>query len=104
MALSGVHIACGYIGAAGWNGAAQALLGSIAWSQTMASAGTTSQGAPSISQATGAPSYEIYASIDVYVAIGPNPDPVNGPRIFVPALTTRNVFCNGNDKLAWAVA
>ncbi len=104
MALSGVHITCGYVGAKIADDWVGALFGLVSWSQTMASAGTTSQAAPQIFEHRGTPGFEVYATFDVFIAVGPAPDAVNGPRIFVPAQTTRNIFCNVGDKLAWVPA
>ena len=109
MALSGVHVACGYVG--GYAAISQQipLLSAIAWSQTMTAAGTTSQAAPS-QMAGSDPSFEIRASADVYVAVGAVPDASqatgsgNAARIFVPAGVTRNIFCKPGDKLAWIAA
>ena len=110
MALSGVHVACGYVGGPRDDKGGASLARKPAWSQTMAAAGATAQSAPSVSGRAGSPAFEIRASIDVYVAIGASPDAsqANGSgdsaRIFVPAGVTRNVFCDGGDKLAWVAA
>jgi hypothetical protein len=111
MALSGVHIVCGYVGGFGAGNFIQSLIGKIAWSQTMASAGTTSQAAPDVASAYGAPAFEIRSSVDCYVAIGAVPDAsqttsstTSNARIFVPSGETRNIFCSKGDKLAWVAA
>lgn len=104
MALSGVHVACLFVGGAGQGQQIQSLAKPPAWSQTMASAGITTQGAPNYDGGSGQPCFEIRSSADVYVAIGATPDATNGPRIFVPANETRNIFCASGDKLAWVAA
>lgn len=102
MALTGLHVVCGSIGGFGAGGQAQQLLRRAIWSQTMAAAGTTGQSAPDVAGAE--PSFELRASIDVFVAIGPNPDATTGPRIFIPANETRNLFCTKGDFVAWVAA
>lgn len=110
MALSGAHIACVYVGALGSLHSSHSLTAGIAWSETMANAGTTSRAAASSDEYTGSPCFEITASVDIYVAIGKSPvasnvsgDGAQG-RIFVRANETRNLFCNPGDKLAWVAA
>ncbi|WP_157085665.1 hypothetical protein [Methylobacterium sp. Leaf99] len=105
MSLQGVHIACGFISAP----QNVALLGAVAWSETLAAAGTTVNIAPSSLDTKGSPApaypgFEITASVDCYVAIGKAPDAVNGARIYVRAGETRNIFCQTGDKLSWAAA
>ena len=110
MALSGVHIACGFIGGSRFYQGESDLVRKPSWSQTMATAGTTSQAAPDnghrpgMGADLGQPSYEIRSSLDVFVAIGPTPDATSGARLFVAAGETRNVFCDVGDKLAWVAA
>ncbi|KQP82860.1 hypothetical protein ASF57_12045 [Methylobacterium sp. Leaf117] len=104
MALSGVHIACGYIGGKSGLNNRSLILSPPVWSQTMAAAGTTDKGAPAVAEDTGDPSFEIRSSADIYVAIGAAPNASTGTRIFVPANETRNIFCSSGDKLAWIAA
>jgi hypothetical protein len=115
MALSGVHIACGFIGGLGkYQNSSVDLLGKVIWSQTMSAPGTTSQGAASTQTPAydGDPSFEIYSSTDIYVAVGASPDPTQttgkassgSARILIPANTTRNIFCKAGDLLAWTPA
>lgn len=105
MALSGVHVACGYVGGAGRNLQVQALMKKPVWSETLAAAGTTTNVAPtSVDQSVGDPCFEIRSSLDVFVAISSGPNATTGARLFVPANETRNVFCAPGDKLAWIAA
>lgn len=97
MALSGVHVTCGYTGGREGN---IRLFGPLLWSQTMSVAGTTTQVAPGL----GIPIFEVYSSADVYVAIGANPDATNGTRVFVPAATMCDFIARNGDKLAWVLA
>ena len=102
MAFSGLHVVCASVGAR----AEASLIVNFAWSQTMASAGTTSQVAAGASNV-----FEISASADSWVAIGPAPDATQtvgsnsgNARILVRAGETRAIFCNQGDKLAWIAA
>ena len=110
MALSGTHIACGFVGHHGRDGVVQALLGRVSWSETMAAAGVTANAAPETTPTLGEPSFEIRSSVDIFVARGKSPDASqavgsgNAARIFVPAGETRNVFCGPGDRLAWVAA
>src|ERR1700712_3575115 len=103
MALSGAHIACGYVGST--DGAQ--FLDSVAWSETMTSAGTTTNvvpNNPAYRSGPLSPIFEIRTAADVFVAIGAAPNATSGPRIFVPANETRNLICHPGDKVAWVAA
>lgn len=96
MALNGLHVACGQV----------TVLQSVAlsrkpvWSRTMPNAGVTDLRAPDLPTI----GFEIRAAVDVFVAIGPNPDAADDARFFVPANDTRNISCDPGDKLAWIAA
>lgn len=104
MALSGVHITAGYSGPYGGSHGQVALLGRAVWSQTMASAGTTTNSAPAASDLEREPIFSLYSSADVYYAIGPTPDATSGTRRFLPATTAVDVFAAQGDKVAWILA
>lgn len=106
MPLNGVHIACGYSGPRGGSHGQISLLGRTIWSQTMASPGTTALGAPLPTDQEAEPIFSIYASEDIYFAVGATPDATNGPRRFLPATTPVDVFAvaSGADKVAWVLA
>ena len=106
MALSGVHIACGYVGGAGQRLAIQSLARAPGSSQTMAIAGTSALAAPAFDGQHGAPSFEIRTfTVDIWFAIGPNPDATGGARLpLTVADGPRNVFCSPGDKIAWVAA
>jgi hypothetical protein len=55
MALSGLHIVCGYPGAHGWHNFAVPLLATPQWSETLAAPGTTTHVAPVIDAVLGQP-------------------------------------------------
>ncbi len=110
MALTGVHVACGYVGDTGQKGVVQSLGRAPLWSQTMSSAGVTTSSAPKADGNLGSPSFEIRSSQDIYVACGATPDASQttgsgaSARILVPANETRNLFCAPGDRLAWVLA
>lgn len=110
MALSGVHIACGYAGGSGRNGQTLPTTQKPAWSETMAEPGTTAQAAPAVGgQRDGDPMFLIATSLAIFVAVGPNPNAVTGPRIFIAPATVNGVgylpiFADPGDKVAWVAA
>jgi hypothetical protein len=104
MALSGVHISCGYSGPNGGAHGQVSLLGRAMWSQTMASAGTTTRVAPDISDSERESIFSLYASADIYYALGVTPDAATGTRRFLPAATAVDVFAQPGDKVAWILA
>jgi hypothetical protein len=106
MALSGTHIACGYSGPVHDKNHNVALLSECMWSQTMASAGTTTNASPIESSVAGAPIFSIISTVDIYFAIGTAPDATNGPRRFLQANTPIDVFGKraGGEFLAWVAA
>lgn len=104
MALSGLHVSAGYAGPASQRYSGAKILGRQMWSQTLASAGTTTNAAPPTRDAEGEPIFQIASSVDAFVSIGPNPDATNGTRIFVRANTDWTVYAQPGDKLTWIAA
>ncbi|ALN73519.1 hypothetical protein [Aureimonas sp. AU20] len=113
MALSGLHVACGFVGGYGRSQAGSVASSSIAvipllskavWSETLASAATTTSSAPAGGNGAGAPVFTIRSSIDAWVAIGVAPDATIGPRRLIPAGTDVHLFVDSGDKLAWVAA
>lgn len=102
MALSGVHVECGYTGARSGIEGKTEIHARCVWSQTMASPGTTTQTAPANSRGEGDPVFRLTASADVYFAVGPSPDATNGPRrILVASQGPLEIKAEPGDKLAW---
>jgi len=101
MALSGVHVACCPV----FNLNNASLVGRPTWSQTLASAGTTTNAAPE-----GSSAFVIRAAVDVYVAMGVAPDASqtsgsgDAARVFVEANATQTFAANAGQKLAWVAA
>lgn len=104
MAFSGLHVTCGYAGSFTNRNTTLSLLGKVVWSQTFASAGTTTNSAPAASDAAGDPMFQVRASADSFVAIGPTPNASTGARIFVPAGERVEFYGQPGDRLAWVAA
>jgi hypothetical protein len=76
-------------------------------SQTMASAATSTISAPLSTAAFGEtqPMRSISASAPIFYAVGPIPDPNNGPRRYMDRSFGReDIFVNPGDKFAWVFA
>lgn len=102
MALTGIHVVNTNLVV--FQGAT--LPSKPAWSQTMDSAGTTTNGAAGTQTSV----FQVDAGVDAYFAVGASPNASNttgtgqGARYLVRAGTTREVFCQPGDKLAWTPA
>jgi hypothetical protein len=103
MALNGLHVAAGYAGSYRRD-KSQPILGKIIWSEAPASGAATTNVAPAFSDVFGQPVFRFRSSADVYVSIGPAPNPAASPRILVPAGTDYDVFAEPGDKVAWSAA
>ena len=104
MALSGAHIACFLVGDPSVRNDVAPLPGKMQWSQTMASAGTTTKSARNGPGAAGRSVFQVHANAAIYVAIGASPDASADYRFYVPADTTREFYAANGDKLAWILA
>ncbi|RWX72568.1 hypothetical protein [Mesorhizobium sp. M2A.F.Ca.ET.039.01.1.1] len=104
MALSGLHVACGFAGSIALRSTGFPILGKPSWSQTMPTAATTTQAAPKGDEARGDPIMSVISSVDAFVAVGPSPDATNGPRYFVAANERLEFYVSAGDKLAWVAA
>lgn len=104
MALDGVLISFGYT-----NVQSPGLLTHVAWTEQLAAPGTTSQAAEDEyeairTQGSAVRCFEIAASADAFVSVGPTPNAATGPRILVRGGETRNLLCKGGDRVTWALA
>jgi hypothetical protein len=109
MALTGVHIAFGAssVGIYNSSGLSPLLPTFVGISQTMASAATSTISAPLSTSAYGGtqPMLSISASAPIFYAVGPTPDPNNGPRRYMdPSFGREDIFVNPGDKFAWIFA
>jgi hypothetical protein len=103
MAFSGLHVTCGIAGPMSNRSSMLSLMGKVLWSQTLPSAGTTTETAPD-PQDRGNPMFQVRAAADSFVAIAPAPNATTGPRIFVPAGERIEFYGEPGDKLAWVAA
>lgn len=104
MALSGLHVLCAFAGPSSPKGTPVMLPSNMQWSQTMATGATTTKSAPAQPNEYGGVIFEVTASADVYVSIGPAPDASTSPRAFVPASTVTDFVVKSGDKLNWQLA
>src|ERR1700723_1894097 len=103
MALGGVHIAFGSAITAGQFNLGQTLLPfHCLVSQTMSVGGTSTIQCPGTAdQAV----LSISASAPIFYAVGPSPDPNNGPRRYMdPSFGREDIYCNPGDFFAWVLA
>lgn len=103
MALSGLHVVQGYAGGVGANSSVQSLIANPRWSETLATAGTTTNAAQ-VGNGTGLPIFRIHSTVAAFVVIGQTPNAATGARFYVPADTDYDIFANPDDKLAWVAA
>lgn len=106
MALTGIHVACGYPGISGNPSNAQPIVGEVVWSQTFTGAGTTTERAPLNDDGRGKPIFQIHAAVDGFVALGnSSPNASASPRHFIPGnLVPVEFYADYGDYLAWTPA
>ncbi|MBX5132530.1 hypothetical protein HJB80_07615 [Rhizobium lentis] len=104
MALSGLHIVCGYAGSQTARYTSQAVLGKIMWSEAPASGVTSTNSAPVASDIAGDPIFRLNAAADSWVSIGKTPDATSGTRFIVRAGADYDVYAQPGDKLQWIAA
>lgn len=99
MAFSGIIFTCASTGAAH---NPPYLLDRLIWSETHPGAGRAINVCPLENMAfTSAYVFEVYSSVDAFVAWGPEPDAQNGPRAFCKAGRTYDFVAQGGDKIEW---
>ena len=102
MALTGVHIT--------FSNLAEGLVQSPALlpyratgAQTMATPGTSTVMA--VFQGNMQPLLSISATAPIFYAVGPVPDPINGPRRYYdPSFGREDIFCDPGDLFGWIFA
>ncbi len=102
MALSGLHVVCGFAGVPSANRSVQPVLNNIQWSEAPASATPTTRTAPG--SESGTPVFRIRTSADAWVAVGNSPVATTNPRVFVAAGADYDLGVSPGDKLAWVAA
>ncbi|MDK4730336.1 hypothetical protein [Rhizobium phaseoli] len=104
MALTGLHVVCGYAGSQSQRWASQALLGKIAWSEAPATGVTSTNVAPASSDVAGDPIFRVNAAADSWVSIGKTPDATAGKRFLVRSGGDYDVYAEPGDKFQWIAA
>ncbi|MBY3175634.1 hypothetical protein HFO27_13435 [Rhizobium leguminosarum] len=106
MAFSGLHVVCAFPGSAAPQIRAASLLGRPIWSETLATAGTTTNASPGVDPTNGLGDtvFHVLAAADAFVAVGPTPNASTGPRVLAPAGEFVTIYVAKDDKLAWIAA
>lgn len=104
MAFTGVTVACGFaVGDNSDNKSHQDIMAKAIWSEEPASGVATTNSAPGDTRMQ--PIMRVYSGVDdIWVAVGPEPDPTDSPRLLVPSLTVYDLYVNANDRLAWVAS
>lgn len=103
MPFSGLHVVCAYAGSGAPQRESAPTLGRPLWSETLATAGSTTHASPGADR-NGDAVFHLRASVDAYAAIGPSPNANTGTRVFVPVGEFVTVYTTAGDKLAWVEA
>jgi hypothetical protein len=104
MALTGLHVACGFAGSQSQRWTSQALLGKLVWSEAPASGVTSTNVAPAATDIAGDAVLRINAAADSWVSIGKTPDATAGTRFLVRAGSDYDVYAQQGDKFQWIAA
>lgn len=104
MALSGLHVVCGFAGIDGYDNAPQPIITKVVWSEAPATATQTTNAAPAADALGGAAIFRVWSTADCYVSIGQVPNASASPRHFVPASTFYDIGVGSGDRLAWVAA
>lgn len=107
MALAGIQVEFGFLGAVGQEGNVQNVLGAPVSSENLAAPGTTAIIAPTGRDgnfnAGGQPVARVFAVADSYVAFGAVPNASASPRALVKAGTEITRGVKPGDKVAYIV-
>lgn len=105
MAFTGVHVVCSFVGDDARLDGGAPLVQADVWSAPFAAnaPGTTPLAAPA-DRAGSSPIFSIDTSIDIYFAIGPNPNASASPQRVLRAGASFDRYVQPGDKLAWIVA
>lgn len=104
MAFTGVTVSCGFaVGDNSDNKSNQPIMAKAIWSEEPSAGVATTNAAPGDTKMV--PIMRIYSgSEDIWVAVGPSPNPAASPRHLVPSMTVYDIYVDANDKLAYQVA
>lgn len=105
MATPAFFVACAYVGSPTGKAKDRSLISAPVWSESALAASTTSaNAAPSGIDERGDPVFQMVATVDTYVAIGPTPNAGQSPRLLLKANEVTTVYCKPGDKVAWVAA
>ncbi|MEI6161483.1 MAG: hypothetical protein WCP77_16730 [Roseococcus sp.] len=98
-----IHVECGEVRTVGTGIQPIEVAGSLAWSETVATAGNTTNAAPaSTNPAISAMVLTVTAEVDVWLALGATPNPGGSPRRRLKAGQTRSFLAPVGTKVGWA--
>lgn len=103
MALSGIHVACGFAGIDGFESSVPEIIKDVVWSESPASGVTSTNSAPNTG-GSGSPVFRVDVSADAYVSVGPSPNASVSPRHFVRAGSPYDIGVKPGDKFQWVAA
>lgn len=104
MALTGLVVVAAYAGSSVSRHLSQPIMGRIAWSETLATPGTTTNVAPPNRDDNGQPFVRLRCNVDAWVAVGKAPNAAASPRIALAANTDFDMFVDPGEKVAWIAA
>jgi hypothetical protein len=95
-----LHVECGRAGGGGPNSEPLPIEigGAMAWSETVASAGTTSNAAPNNGLAY---VFTLTPTVNMWVGIGPTPNSTDNPRRRLLAGIARSFVAQPGDRVKW---
>jgi hypothetical protein len=100
-----IHVECGEVRTVGTGIQPIEVAGSLAWSETVATAGTTTNTAPSSPDASiSAMVLTVTAEVDVWISLGSSPAPAANPRRRLKAGQTRSFLAPAGTRVGWAAA
>ena len=104
MATPAFHVACAYVGSPTGKAKDRSLISAPVWSAHALAPSTASPAVPSGIDERGDPVFQMVATVDTYVAIGPTPNANQSPRLLLKANDVTTVYCKPGDKVAYVAA
>lgn len=98
--FSGLMVSCGYAGAAGYENKPMPVKTRAVWSEAPAT-GVLSTNIAAAGGDNSSPVFTIWSTADAWISCAPVPDPVAGPRDFIPANTKVELRVYAGDKFKW---
>ena len=103
MALTGIHVVCGFAGIDGFENSVPEIIKDAVWSESPASGVTSTNAAPNAG-ISGNAVFRVDVSADSYVSVGPTPNASQSPRHFVRAGAPHDIGVKPGDKFQWVAA